>query len=300
MEEKRDLLENLPGLEPDTLAILNEAQITKVGQLLQLQKSADELGLLSCGVPLLELLESCKAAVSEFGARRQLDFQPNETISTSFSVLNEALDGGLVRGGITVFNGNSKCLTFVTQILAGQECTLIIVGGGSGARVSQFEGKKLLVPSVWKLVDCLDAVRDDAVAMQALGCFSSDVIIVDGISRLLAPALGIRSEARTKIRGTVCEISAALRSLATDSNCSVVIIAPEDACSSFDRMWVHVADARVEFISAKVRDENDTAVEGEDVSQPAPDPSQVRISRKNGASTIIPGDLESLLMSTVL
>lgn len=299
MEEKNDLLENLQGLDPDTLAILSGAQITKVGQLLQLQQEPDELGLLSCGVPLIELVDACDAAVSQFSARRQLESRPTETICTSLPDLNEALGGGLLRGGITVFNGNSKCLTLVTRLVARHKCKLIIVGGGSGARVSQFQGKKLIVPTVWKLIDCLDAVRDDAVAMEAIGGVSSDVIIIDGISRLITPALCIRSEARTKVRGTVCKISAALRTLATDANLSVVIISAEEACTSFDRMWEHVVDARVEFgwqSSTKEDEENDAIIEEESpVSRDDPNHYQALITRKNGDDRRIDVDMKYLL-----
>lgn len=299
MEEKSDLLENLPGLEHDTLAMLNDARITKVGQLLQLQQEPDEFGLLSCGVPLIDLVEGCNAAVSKFGARRQLELRPTETISTNLTALNEAFDGGLLRGGITVLNGNSKCLNFTTRLFSRHKCTLIIVGGGSGARVSRFEGRKLIVPSVWKLIECLIALHDDMIALQAIGGVSSDVIIIDGISRLLTPALGIRSEARSKIRGTVCDISAALRSLATDANCLVVIIAPEDACTSYDSMWEHVVDARVEFTLQSYNrefEETETQVE-ERLALPGrgSDRCEARITRKNGVGETIDFDMASLL-----
>lgn len=186
-----------------------------------------------------------------FGARRRVLVkpEPNKYLSIGITELDNALGGGLLRGGLTEFCGqgaSTLACNALDAVASSNNVTLLVVGGGSGIGRSNCAKHRLAVPNIWHVVECLSAIRRDGLAMQTIGGPLADVVLIDGLTRMLDACLGTGGPfSRAKVRAETCHIATSLRELVVDTNCSVLIVS-SSPIGGIRRMWEQVLDTRVD------------------------------------------------------
>eukprot|EP00171_Calliarthron_tuberculosum_P008273 IDg8273t1 len=238
------LLRDIRGIDEQTLEKLHAVPITTLSHLIR--QNPSELQRL-CGVPATEVRRALAAIATAVGARRQLDPPEKAWVRTGIDELDNALGGGLLRGGLTEIcgRGSIPLSAYALRAAAPAARVHLVVGGGSG-RLRTCGARRLFVDGPYKLLECLDALRADSLALRALGAHATlpVLIVVDGVTRSLGLTFGMGAPVRAQARSRVDRVATALRMLATDSRAAVVIITPPKK-ALLGRAWPHVVNARV-------------------------------------------------------
>ncbi len=267
------------GIEEDVIASLSNEQITRVNHLLKRESQE------------LKVPEKSLTAISvALGARRRILGIPeaNKYISTGIVGLDTALGGGLLRGGLTEFCGLGVSILAccALETAASLSTTQVVVGGGSGIHLMHGSKSRLVIPNVWDVTECVNAIRRDELALRTLGRPQTEIVLIDGVTRQLDASLGTGGPySRARVRAETSHIATGLRELALDTNCAVLVVSPSPA-TGIRRMWEQVLDARVDVsvICVEKGNQDEYNRESNSVSRKKYGHVSARVTRKDGVS----------------